>query len=230
MQTKLFNTLFLSILIVQVYAQYIGNFLLINFSKLLFITTLLIWLYLKTRLKGRFHKRIVTGLIFALAGEIFFSLQHRNTNFFSFGLIAFLLCYLFYIRAFILDHKSNPDYKNPYILWVTGALAIYCSGLFFYMQPHLQAIQFPILMYAIIITFMAIMAFNRYGKVNLYSFKLILTGTLFLILSNSVLAINMLVQPIPQSEILIVASYLIAQYFIVYGTISRKLVVTQTEI
>ncbi|TCD10493.1 lysoplasmalogenase [Pedobacter frigidisoli] len=230
MKTKLFSFIFALVFIIQLYAETDGNIQLRNFSKPLIVITLLVWLYLSTNLKGRFHKRIFTGLIFGLAGDVLLMLQSGHSSFFIYGLIAFLLCHIFYIRAFILDHKSNPNYKNSFFLWAVGALIIFCVGLFFYIQPFLGAMQFLVLMYAIIITFMAIMAVNRYGKVNIFSFKLILYGALFFLLSDSALAINKFAQPIPQSGVLIMATYMIAQYLIVYGTIERKLVVTKTEI
>lgn len=90
--------------------------------------------------------------------------------------------------------------------------------------------QFPVLMYAIIITVMAIMAVNRYGKVNIFSFKLILYGALFFLLSDSALAVNKFAQPIPQAGVLIMGTYMIAQYLIVYGTVVRELVVKRTAV
>lgn len=230
MKTKLFSFIFAVVYIIQLYAEANGNIQLRNFSKPLIVITLLVWLYSSTNLKGKFHKRIFTGLIFGLAGDVLLLLQSGSPSFFIFGLVAFLLCHIFYIRAFILDHKSNPNYKNPFFLWVVGALIIFCVGLFFYLQPFLGAMQFAVLIYAIIITFMTIMAANRYGKVNIFSYKLILYGALFFLLSDSALAINKFAQPIPQDGVLIMATYMIAQYLIVYGTIERKLVITKTEI
>jgi len=230
MKTKLFSFIFALIFVIQIYAESDGDTQLRNLSKPLIAVTLLVWLYLSTNLKGRFHKRIFTGLIFALAGDVFLMLQSGRSSFFIYGLIAFLLCHIFYIRAFILDHKSNPGLKNGFFVWVVGFLIIFCVGLFFYLQPFLGAMQFAVLFYAIIITFMAIMAVNRYGKVNIFSYKLILYGALFFLLSDSALAVNKFAQPIPQAGVLIMATYMIAQYLIVYGTIERKLVVTKTEI
>ncbi|WP_316829217.1 lysoplasmalogenase [Pedobacter aquatilis] len=230
MKTKLFSFIFALVFIIQLYAETDGNILLRNFSKPFIVLTLLIWLYSATTLKGRFHKRIFTGLILALAGDVFLMLQSGHAGFFIYGLIAFLLCHIFYIRAFILDHKSNPNHKNPFFLWSVGGLIIFCVGLFFYLQPFLGAMQFAVLMYAIIITVMAIMAVNRYGKVNLFSYRIILAGALFFLLSDSALAVNKFAQPIPQSGVLIMATYMIAQYLIVYGTVERKLIVTKTEI
>jgi uncharacterized membrane protein YhhN len=230
MKTKLFSLIFFLVFVIQLYAEYANNAQLRNFSKPLIVVVLLAWLYLSTNLKGRFHKRIFTGLIFALAGDIFLMLQSNRPSFFIYGLIAFLLCHIFYIRAFTLDHKSNPNYKNPYFLWAVGGFAIFCSGLFFYLQPKLGVMQFPVLMYAIIISFMAIMAVNRYGRVNIFSFKLMLYGALFFLLSDSALAVDKFAQPIPQAGALIMATYMIAQYLIVYGTVTRELVVKRTEI
>ncbi|WP_231459418.1 MULTISPECIES: lysoplasmalogenase [unclassified Pedobacter] len=230
MKTKLFSFIFAIIFIIQLYAEISGNIPVRNFSKPLIVLTLLVWLFTATNLKGKFHKRIFTGLIFAMAGDVFLMYQANNSGYFIYGLVAFLLCHIFYIRAFTLDHKSNPNLKNPFFLWAVGALIIFCVGLFFYLQPHLGAMQFAVLFYAIIITFMAIMAVNRYAKVNFLSYKVILYGALFFLLSDSVLAVNKFAFPIPQSGILIMASYMMAQYLIVYGTVERKLVVTKTEI
>lgn len=230
MKTKLFSFIFAIVYVIQLYAETTSNIPFRNFSKPLIVITLLVWLYSSTNLKGRFHKRIFTGLIFGLAGDILLMLQSGTPSYFMFGLVAFLLCHIFYIRAFILDHKSNPNFKNPFFLWIVGALIIFCVGLFFYLQPFLGAMQFAVLIYAIIITFMAIMAANRYGKVNVFSYKLILYGALFFLLSDSALAINKFAQPIPQAGVLIMASYMIAQYLIVYGTVVRELVVKKTEI
>lgn len=230
MKTKLFSFIFALVFIVQLYAETAGNIFLLQFSKPLIVISLMVWLYSSTNLKGRFHKRIFTGLIFALAGDVLLMLQAGRPMFFIYGLIAFLLCHIFYIRAFTLDHRSNPKHRTPYFLWIVGVFAIFCSGLFFYLQPKLGAMQFPVLMYAIIITVMALMAVNRYGKVNIFSFKLILYGALFFLLSDSVLAINKFTQTIPQAGVLIMASYMIAQYLIVYGTVVRELVVKRTAV
>lgn len=230
MKTKLFSFIFALVFIVQLYAETAGNMFLLQFSKPLIVISLMVWLYSSTNLKGRFHKRIFTGLIFALAGDVLLMLQAGRPMFFIYGLISFLLCHIFYIRAFTLDHRSNPKHRTPYFLWIVGVFAIFCSGLFFYLQPKLGVMQFPVLMYAIIITVMALMAVNRYGKVNIFSFKLILYGALFFLLSDSVLAINKFTQTIPQAGVLIMATYMIAQYLIVYGTVVRELVVKRTAV
>ena len=109
MKTKLFALVFGLVGIIQLYAEAVGHIPLRNFSKPLVVILLLVWLYRATDLRGRFHKRIFTGLVFSLIGDVFLMLQANNTSFFNYGLIAFLFCHIFYIRAFTLDHKSNPN-------------------------------------------------------------------------------------------------------------------------
>ncbi|TDG36054.1 lysoplasmalogenase [Pedobacter changchengzhani] len=230
MKNKIFSALFGIVFAIQLYGIYETDQSFAIFSKPLIVITLLAWLFASTNLKGRFTKQIFIGLVFALLGDILLMYVDVSDRFFIYGLVAFLMCHIFYIRAFSLDHKSNPDHKNPYFLWAVGAFSVFCTGLFFYLQPYLGGLQFPVLLNAIIISVMAIMAVNRYGKVNILSFKLIVIGALFFLLSDAVLAVNKFVQPIPESRALVMASYMIAQFLIVYGTVTRKLVVTRTEI
>ncbi|WP_443938996.1 lysoplasmalogenase [Pedobacter sp. MW01-1-1] len=230
MKNKVFSGLFFLVFCADLIAIYAENALAVGFIKPLITIVLMAWVWSATQLKGRFHKRVLMGLLFALAGDVALLYQGVDPKFFMYGLAAFFLCHVFYIRAFALDHWSNPEQKNPYFLWAVGVLGIFCVGLFFYLQPHLGGLQFPVLAYAIVISVMAIMAINRYGKVNITSFKLIMYGSLFFVFSDTVLAVSKFVNPIPQSSSLIMASYMIAQYLIAYGTVERKLVVSKTAI
>ena len=225
-RTKLFSFIFFIVFALQVIGEYTDNISLRFFSKPLIVIVLLIWLFMVTNLKDPFDKRIFTGLICALTGDVLLMLQGNNPSFFMFGLVAFLFCHIFYIRAFILDYKSASSAKNPFLLWAVFVFALFCAGLFFYLQPNLGEMQYPVLIYAIIISVMAIMAVSRYGRVNLLSFEIIFYGALFFLFSDSMLAYNKFVGPLPQAGVIIMSSYMLAQYLIVFGTLERKLLVT----
>ncbi|WP_443947583.1 lysoplasmalogenase [Pedobacter sp. AW1-32] len=219
--------LFLIISILQCFAEFMDVAILRSITKLLTVPVLATFLILETKLKGRFHKRIMIGLVFAWIADILLTVY---PNHFLYPSAALFLNVVFYIRAFSLDYKSNPDFKIPYFLYITIALAVFCSGFFFYLQPNLGPFQFPVLMYLIAMVFLAIMAVNRFGRVNLLSFKFTLAAVFFLLCSNAFLALNSFVYVIPNAATLILATYITAQYLIVAGTIERKLVVTATEI
>lgn len=229
-KTKLFSFLFFIVFAIQLYAEYRDHAGLRLFSKPLIVLVLMVWLYTDSGIKSRFNARIFTGLGFALAGDVLLMLQGNNSSFFIFGLIAFLLCHIFYIAAFNVDRKADAMAKNPFFLWAIIVFGFFCAGLFFYLQPHLGALQYPVLVYAIIISIMAIMAVSRYGKVNLLSFEIIFYGALFFLFSDSMLAYNKFVEPLPHSGVVIMSSYMIAQYLIVFGTMARKQNSLQAEV
>lgn len=196
------------------------------FTKPLICLVLLIALYRATNLSGRFHKRIFIGLIFALIGDILIGLP----QYFIYGLIAFLLCNVYYIRAFLLDHLSNPTLKNKYFLPAIVAFGLFCAVFIICLSPYLGLLKLPFLIYAFIISFMAIMAANRFGKVNAVSFKLIFIGVIFFLISDTILAYSKFAFAICCSSLWVMATYMIAQYLIVMGTIKRELIVKATEI
>lgn len=201
-----------------------GNFA--YFIKPCIVLSLLIMLYVSTRLKGRFHKRLFTGLIFALAGDVLLICAVKDESYFLFGLAAFLLCHIFYISAFYLDFKSAPelDKKGARIAILLSAIA--AISFYFYLRPHLGIMKLPVMVYVFVISMMMMMASFRNLRVNKSSFKLVLFGALFFLLSDSILAYNRFVQHIDYSDVWIMATYMIAQYLITIGAVERKLIHT----
>lgn len=230
MKNKLYSSLFAILTLIALYADYIANDRLLALAKPLAMLLLLVWLYQSAKLHGKFHKQIFIGLSFAFVGDVYAAFATNSDYILTVVFFAQFICYLFYIRAFTLDHKSNPKQKNSYFIWAVIGFTLFCGGIFFYIQPQLGSLQPAALVFSLIVCFMAIMAVNRYGKVNLLSFKMIFYAALFFLFANTVWAINEFTTPIVESSALIIAGYFIAQYLLVYGTIVRKLLVTRTEV
>jgi uncharacterized membrane protein YhhN len=221
-KTKLFAFVYLIVFLTQLYAEYLDSNVLRSISKPLIVLVLMVWIYLSTRLLKPFHKNIFAGLVFAWIGDILLMLQPGKSSFFISGLVAFLLCHLCYISAFMLDYRLKPARKNPFILWAVIVFSVFCVVLFVYMRPHLGPMQNPVLIYAIIISVMAMMAVSRFGRVNLFSFEIIFYGAVLFLFSDSMLAYNKFVEPLSNAGLIIMASYMIAQFLIVLGSIERK--------
>ena len=79
------------------------------------------------------------------------------------------------------------------------------------------------MIYAFVISLMAVMAVNRKGRVNTTSFNLIFYGAILFLISDSILAYNKFVSPIKFSGLAIMSTYMIAQYLITMGAVERKL-------
>ena len=188
------------------------------------VISLLIILLFNTRLKGRFHKRMFTGLIFALTGDVLLLYVPQNESYFLYGLGAFLLCHLFYTRAFYLDFKSAPelDKKGARIAILLCAILAICY--YFFLRSHLGIMKLPVMIYMLVISMMMMMAAFRNQRVNKGSFQLVLFGAMFFMLSDSILAYHKFVQPIAHGGSWIMATYMIAQYLITMGAIERRLI------
>lgn len=221
---KWFSILFAVIFILQLTFGSNGYPYLAYFIKPCIVLSLLIMLYVTTKLKGRFHKRIFTGLFFALIGDIFLMYAGQNQSYFLYGLIAFLLCHLFYTSAFYLDFKSAPELDKKGARIAILLCAIIAISFYFVLRPHLGVMKLPVMIYILVISMMMMMASFRNQRVNTNSFKLILFGAMFFLLSDSILSYNKFVRPIDHAGIWIMATYMIAQYLITLGAAERKLI------
>lgn len=218
-----FNLIFALIFMVQLYAEARQLDWLRSISKPAIVLSLLVFLISSTRLKGRFHKRMFAGLIFALAGDVLLLYAGNDTAYFMKGLVAFLIGHIFYTSAFYLDFKSAPelDKKGARIaIAVCGVLAI---TFYFYLRPHLAHMKLPVMIYILVISMMMMMASFRNLRVNPLSFNLILFGAALFLISDAILAYNKFVHQIDYAGVWIMIPYMLAQYLLTMGTAERKL-------
>ena len=191
--------------------------------KPLITISLMIFYAYQTQLKGRFAKRIFTGLFFGLVGDSFLMFLHVNSSFFMFGLVAFLIGHLCYISAFYLDYKWNPSIEKKSIWFALIIFGAFCLGFYLFLRPHLGPMKIPVMVYAFVISLMGIMAVNRKGRVNTVSFNLIFFGATLFLISDSILAYNKFVSAFNGAGIAIMTTYMLAQYLITIGSVERKL-------
>lgn len=193
------------------------------FIKPLITLSLFSVLLFHTGLLGRFSKRIGIGLIFGLAGDVFLMFDKHHELFFTAGLAAFLIGHLFYTSAFYLDYSVNKNVykkqtKNAIIGYVFFSV-LFCAGLWTYLGD----MKIPVIIYALVISLMGVMAVNRFGRVNTLSFRLIFIGSLLFVLSDSILAIDRFMYNFPASGVIVMATYMTAQYLITMGNLERKI-------
>ncbi|MES2418815.1 MAG: lysoplasmalogenase [Bacteroidota bacterium] len=225
----LFNLIFALIFLAQLITASDTLTALLSIGKLSYLTkplitiTLLSLLVYHTGLRGRFSKRIAGGLVFGLMGDVCLMFQDQDPLFFIYGLISFLIGHIFYITAFYLDYISNPKLGKNYTRWAIGIFGLFCLTFYLVLRPHLGEMQIPVLVYALVISLMAIMAVNRYGRINSLSFKLVFIGAILFLISDSLLAFDKFVIHFSYAGVLIMSTYMLAQYLITVGNIERKL-------
>lgn len=182
------------------------------------VIALIIYFYCESKSLPRATRRLtIMALIFSLAGDIFLLFVSNADYFFSLGLLSFLLAHIFYCMTFL--QRRNPE-SRPVAL---GFLLVAYAFLLFYMLHEvLGALLIPVFIYMIVILMMVMTAFLRRGKVQRKSFNLVFIGALFFVVSDSILAVNKFYVPLTYSHISIMASYALAQLFIVMGVLKSR--------
>jgi len=199
----------------------LGNFM-YGIKPMITISLMIFFIY-RTKLTGRFAKRIFIGLLMGLIGDSLLMVADINQMFFMYGLFAFLLGHIAYISAFYLDYKRSKSlFKNITIL-ATLIFAAYCAVYLVYLTPFLAEMKIPVYIYSIVILAMTVIGISRYGTVGAVSFNLILVGVILFLISDSILGINKFAYSFDYAGIAIMLPYMLAQYLITIGSIERKL-------
>ena len=176
-------------------------------------------------------KWLLFALLFSWIGDCILLFVNKGELYFIFGLLAFLIAHILFIRLFFRQTRAdrrtvsseveikseNKHSKNP-LFWIgfIGIIAYLVSMLVF-LFPTLGDLKFPVGIYAMTISIMLVMAlkgaFNWEGK----SKYVVLLGAAFFVTSDSLLAINKFNSPIPQASLWIMVTYLVAQLYITSG-------------
>lgn len=166
------------------------------------------------------NQTFLAALFFCWVGDIL--LMFQGELYFILGLVAFLTGHVFYIFSFRqfswaegkkLLPTQKVRYSFPIILAATGLVVV--------LYPKLGALQIPVIVYAMVIMMMAITALFRLGHTQNSSFVWVFIGAVFFMISDSALAINKFHTPFTGASVLIMLTYVLAQYMIVQGVLKH---------
>jgi len=161
----------------------------------------------------------IRALFFSWVGDVLLIFAKEREIFFIAGLIAFLISHFLFIQVYQLQRNSNTQnellgtqkvrYALPIILVSTGLVVV--------LYDSLGNLRIPVMMYALVLCVMVMTALFRYGRTNSQSFWMVFVGALLFLTSDSLLALNKFLNPIAGAGIMIMLTYVAAQYFIVEG-------------
>ncbi len=198
--------LFIILSVVDIWAVYTKNAQVITVVKP-FLMLSLLWYYLAhTLTKNRVY---IVALIFSFFGDVF--LLSNEKIFFLAGLISFLIAHFFYI--FLVQNKVKKPSNRQLFLSIFPNLVILVSLLSF-LFPSLGEMKIPVMIYGTTITAFGAISLLYYLQHTNRRALLLLGGTYAFILSDSLLAINMFYKPISIFPVVIMVTYLVAQFLI----------------
>lgn len=187
-------------------------------AKALIIPVLMILFFVNINpFTGRLHIFMIAGLLFSWAGDVVLELSKNNDSLFIVGLVCFLLAHIMYLIVFFLTPGKNSILNNRFYLLIP--VLIYGVILVSCLYADLAGMRLPVILYTIVILSMLAGALNRIEKVKKVSFYLVLAGAILFVISDSVIAFNKFVHQFDSSGIVIMSTYVIAQYLIVAGYI-----------
>lgn len=153
----------------------------------------------------------MVALVFSLIGDVFLMLPG---NYFIPGLASFLVAHLFYIALFRQGQAWFPSKKALASVLAVGAsmYAVIWGGLG---DPILKG---AVAAYVCVIALMAAQAIGRAtASPRDGGASWVALGACIFMVSDSLIAINKFVTPVPLSSLWILATYYVAQMLIVHN-------------
>ncbi len=192
------------------------------FAKPGFMVFLLVWLGQNTGFRGSLIW-FALGLLFSLAGDVFLMLPKDK---FIFGLVSFLLAHLFYLTGF--------NSKLPSLNFPAAILALLVAGtaaqIFLRISAGLRTsgkdqLRVPILIYTIVISLMMLSALLTLVRTDWQPVHALAVsgGALLFFLSDTILAWNKFVKPLPNGRVMNMITYQLGQLLITVGAAAHFL-------
>ena len=160
------------------------------------------------------EKWIVLALVFSWAGDLLLMFESKSSNFFIFGLVAFLIAHIFYILFYETVIRKERLRKN---YWWFLPVIIYYIALIYILSPRLGEMKLPVRIYGIVISYMLVQALQTGRIKNFGAATLMIAGAVLFITSDSILAINKFYESFEYAGIAIMSTYGIAQLLITLG-------------
>ncbi|HKK42697.1 MAG TPA: lysoplasmalogenase [Bacteroidales bacterium] len=220
MKTRILSAIYfaVSLLFIFVSMQAGKNTAIINKALIMPSLAVLFLLNMK-RPPGRQDYMIIAGLFFSWAGDIFLELPDSEVMFVP-GLASFLLAHVMYLTVFFsTEGKNTISLRKPVLIL---PVLTYGAALVAYLYKYLGDMRLPVIVYAVVILTMLTGAINRYHKVSIISYLLVLSGAILFVLSDSMIAINKFAIAIPSARIFIMITYVTAQYLIITGYLRQS--------
>ena len=215
-QTKITiaTILFLIASIADIWAVVRGNEMVETYAKPLLMTFLVI-VYLVSVKKPNVW--FVLGLFFSFLGDVF--LLFNGANFFMFGLGAFLLAHVIYIKITVGFLENDLTMKM-----ITSALpfVLFFAGIFYLIYNGLGEMMFPVIVYGITISTFGAVTLLNYRTEKSTENTWLLLGAIIFIISDSMIAVNKFYASEEIFGVVIMVTYIVAQYLICKAMIAKS--------
>jgi len=185
-------------------------------AKPLLMITLLLYFIAATKGYPSWRVYVVIALVFSWAGDVFLI----SNDMFIAGLASFLMAHVFYIIAYHKTGAASGELRPLDVI----KFALFGAVLIWILYPGLGDMLIPVLIYALLLLSMGVWAHKRRGATSATSFMLVATGAMLFVVSDGLIAVNKFAFEVPAERILVMSTYIAAQYLIVRGLLKHEVV------
>lgn len=155
------------------------------------------------------NKMYILALIFSFLGDVF--LMFEGALFFIFGLVSFLIAHLFFIKIVIQRLQKSSFFA---IIFSLIPFLLLLSSLILFLKNYLNELLIPVIIYGFTISTFGVVSLLDFINSKSKKSLLMLTGAVFFIISDSILAINKFYHSSVVFNVIIMVTYIVAQYLI----------------
>ena len=213
MKKTIAQILFLLVFLAEMYAIIFDNQLVMFVAKPMLMVSLAIF-YLVSVSKPNFW--YVSALFFSFWGD---SLLLFKDEYFVLGLASFLLAHLSYIT---ISSKYLQQVSLNKIILHSLPFVIFLVLLMNLIYPNLDAMFIPVLVYGIVISVFGAVTYLVFSMHKSTANLWLFLGALLFIASDSVLAINKFYESQEIYQVLIMITYITAQFLICKAIIAKS--------
>ncbi len=207
---------------VHLFGHIIDNQQVISITKPILMPILALYFIHSVGLKTISNILLFVGLLFSQIGDTLLMYVSINANFFLAGLGAFLVTQTLYTISFYQYENENKGFiaQKPY--WILPFL-VYLGTLLYLLLPNIPSQFAPaIVIYALVISTMSVAACNLQTKMKNTNWKILFSGVLLFLISDSLIAVNKFLILLPYEGVSIMFTYILGQFLIVEGVRREK--------
>jgi len=220
MKTRILSLIYLAAGAAFIIAHYCQQPLTAFITKALILPPLMVIFVLNLKLcSERLHMIMFAGLFFSWAGDVLLEIPGGGEVMFMAGLGGFLISLVLFTVAFFSTPGRNEIFHKRFWLILPGLLYGLIMGI--YLSDYLGKMLIPVIIYETVMIIMLTGAISRIGRVDRKSFYLVLAGAILFVISDSILAVNKFAHPVALSTVLIMGTYLLAEWLITTGYIRQ---------
>ena len=163
------------------------------------------------------NKWYILALVFSFLGDVF--LLFEGQLFFMIGLVSFLIAHLLFIKI-ILGWLTKSSLYTIIVAFIPFLITF--SGLIYMLKDSLNELLIPVIIYGITISLFGVVSLLNYLNTKTVKALWMFFGALVFITSDSILAINKFYFSKEIFGILVMVTYIVAQYLIYRSMILKK--------